>query len=185
MRGYLSPKHLRLLGARLHIHWSVLVAVAFLVGGFILQPVHALLAIGAYFSVILLHEAGHALVARRLGYTPDDIYVTFIHGYCVFEHPDSLREHAVIAWGGVLAQLAVSVPLIIVGQLTVVGSISYFGVVIAILGHLNALLALVNLLPLQGLDGTVAWRLIPIFLRDLGARLAARKMAKALFRRLK
>jgi hypothetical protein len=115
---------LRILGARLHIHWSAFVAAGILFGALIRQPIHALVAVLSYFAVILLHEAGHALFAKQLGYPPVNIYLTFIHGLCEYGHPDTLKEQATIAWGGVLVQLGVAIPLIVLGQTTPLGSIS-------------------------------------------------------------
>lgn len=185
MRGCITLKRPRILGTRLHIHWSALVAAGVAFGAFIRHPVHALLLAASYFGLILLHEMGHALVAKRLGYAPSDITLTFIHGLCQYEHPDTLREDAMIAWGGVLLQLLVALPLIVLGQATPLGSVSLFAIVVAVLGYFSVMIALLNLAPVQGLDGVLAWRLLPILWGDLRHGFAAKKATKEFLRRIK
>ena len=185
MRGCITLRRPRILGARLHVHWSALVAAGMLLGVLIRQPLHAFVAVAAYFLVILLHEAGHALVARRLGYPATDIYLTFIHGVCVYEQPGSVREAALVAWGGVLVQLAVAIPLIVLAQTTPLGAAPVFPVAVAILGYMSLFIALLNLAPARGLDGALAWKLVPILLRDLRNRFTSKKKTKDLLRRIK
>lgn len=185
MRGCITLRRPRIFGARLHIHWSALVAAGVAFGAFIRQPVHAVILVACYFGVILLHEAGHALMARRLHYEASDIYLTFIHGLCVIEHPDTLREDAMIAWAGVLAQFVVAIPLIAVHQALEPGAAPLFSIVVAVLGYLSVLMACLNLAPVQGLDGHLAWRLVPILVGDVRNAWTARKAMKAVIRRLK
>jgi membrane-associated protease RseP (regulator of RpoE activity) len=142
-------------------------------------------AVLSYFSVILLHEAGHALFARQLGCRPTHIYLSFIHGVCEFEHPDTMKEHATIAWGGVFAQFAVAIPLMVLYQTTPIGSVSLLAIPVAILGYMSLLVAFMNLAPARGLDGVLAWRLLPILFREFRAEAAARKAAQDVIRRLK
>lgn len=185
MRGCITLKRPRILGARLHIHWSALVVASIVFGAFVRQPVHALILVFSYFGVILLHEAGHALVAKHLGYSPTDIYLAFIHGICQYEHPDTLKEDAMIAWGGVLLQFVIAIPLILICQATALGSISLFAILVTVLGHLSSLVALFNLTPARGLDGALAWRLLPIVFREIRHGAAAKKATESFIRRLK
>jgi len=166
MHSYYLLRQVRLLGARVHIHWSVGVVAALLFAASWRQPLHALVAAASYFGIILLHEVGHALFAKRLGYQPFDIYLSFVHGCCVYEQPHTFREQAIVAWGGVLVQLGIALPLIALNSLTKLGSVPYFGALIAFLGYFSFLVALMNLAPARGLDGALAWRLIPILLRE-------------------
>lgn len=185
MRSYISLERPRIFGAHLHLHWTALVAGGVLFGALIRHPLHAALSVLAYFGVILLHEAGHAFVARKLGYPPDNVYVGLLHGRCEFEHPDTLRDHALIAWGGVLAQLALAVPVLVVSLVVPIGSVSFLSLPVRILGFFNLVNALVNLAPVQGLDGAVAWRLVPIAWQDFADRIAAKKATRDVLRRFK
>jgi Zn-dependent protease len=70
-----------------------------------------------------------------------------------------------IAWGGVAAQAVIGVPLVL--------WIIFFGytrfeavnAVLAILGGYSLCVAAFNLLPIPGLDGSIAWGIIPEWLR--------------------
>jgi Zn-dependent protease len=185
MHGCITLKRPRIVGARLHIHWSALVAAGILFGMSLRQPVHAVVVVICYFGLILLHEAGHALVAKRLGYAPIDVYLTFIHGLCVYEHPDTIKEDAMVAWGGVLAQVVVAVPVIALAHTTSLGSLPLFPIIVSIFGYLSVAVAVINIAPAKGLDGAIAWRLVPILWHEFRQRSSAAKAAKRVIRRIK
>ncbi len=181
MRGCITLQRPTLFGARLHIYWSALVAAGILLGVLARQPVQALVAVACYFGVILLHEASHAYLAKRLGWAPENITIAFLHGVCQYQQPDNLKDEATIAWGGVLAQLAVAIPLIVLSQTTSLGTPSLAAIVVAILGYLSLLIALMNLAPARGLDGATAWQLVPILVHEMRSK----KAAKDVLRRFK
>ncbi len=185
MRGYITLRRPRIFGTTLHIHWAALIAAGIMFGVMIRQPLDAALVVLSYFGVILLHEAGHALIAKKLGCRPSNIYLGIIHGLCEYQLPDSLKEDAMIAWGGVLAQAAVFVPLIVLSQTTALATVPFFGIPIALFGYMSLLVALLNLLPGRGLDGHLAWRLIPILLRESRQRANAKRAARDFLRRFK
>src|SRR5689334_19310747 len=116
MRSYIALKRPKILGINLYLHWSALLGAGVLFGALIRQPVHAALAVSSYFALILLHELGHALMARRYGYDATGIYIGVLHGLCEYDSPHYLKEEAIIAWGGVLMQLAVALPLSVLAQ---------------------------------------------------------------------
>jgi Zn-dependent protease len=184
-RGYILVQGLRVMGARLHVHWSALALAAGLLAAWIRQPAYALEAVGGYFGALLLHEIGHAAMARRLGCRATDIRLSFLHGACETEAPESLRDAALIAWGGALAQLAVALPLIALTRVPAVAASPAAAIAIAALGYFSALVALVNLAPAASLDGAKAWRLPAILAGELRARAVARKATRDLMQRLK
>lgn len=184
-RGYILVQGLRVLGARRHLHWSTLALAAGLLAIWIRQPVHALEAVGGYFGVLLLHEIGHAAMARRLGCRATHIRLSLLHGACETEAPESPRDEALIAWGGALAQLAVALPSIALTQVPAVAASPAAGTAIAAFGCSSALVALVNLAPAASLDGARAWRLPAILAGELRARAVARKATRDLMQRLK
>ena len=112
MKGYVPLGFLRVFGARTHLHWSALLVIGAILAVAIRTPILAAITILSYFGIIFLHEAGHAFVAQRLGYRPFDIYLGFLHGSCVYEAPYNSTHVAIVAWGGVVAQLVIAVPLI-------------------------------------------------------------------------
>jgi hypothetical protein len=180
--GYLLLGRVTVLGARLHIHWSAVALAGVMLGVWHRQPGYAIEAIACYFGLILLHEAGHAAMARRLGYRASDIYLSMIHGLCAYDSPDTLRQEALIAWGGVLAQLAVALPLVALAQVPTIASLSFAGILIAAFGYFSLAMVALNLVPVRGLDGAKAWRLLPILAADLRDHAAAGNATRAVLR---
>lgn len=162
MNGYTHIPYVKIFGARLHIHWSAFVVGGALFAFSIKDPVLAMITISSYFGLILLHETGHAAVVRCLGYKPFDIQLSAIHGTCSYPQPYSQYEDALIAWGGVGAQLLVAIPLIIVAQFEWSSHVYGLGPVLAFLGYVSAMMAVVNLTPHPTLDGGKAWSLFPM-----------------------
>src|SRR5690606_34428003 len=116
------------------------------------------IAIGCYFAMIVGHELGHAFVAHRLGYRVHGIAVTVWHGWCETTAPEYEWEDVLIAWGGVAVQFAMAVPAILLMVALGDRDWGYLTSVIVILGYLNPVVAIANLLPGELSDGTTAWR---------------------------
>ena len=107
MKNYVRAKRLNVRGAPVFLHWSVLVVMGGCLAMAVSDPVVAIVAAASYFSVILIHEWGHAFVASRLGYEIDSIRLSIIHGECIYDASyETAREAALVAWGGPLAQFA-------------------------------------------------------------------------------
>ncbi len=170
MPHYLTLKHIRIFGGEVRIHWAILFTAAYLYWQRMHRPLDAVTAILCYFSVILLHEAGHAFVARRLGYKVWSIELHFAHGLCRFDTPHNLKDHAIIAWGGVLAQLLLAAPIMAAVYFFPAKGIPILGTAAYFLGYYSALLVVINLLPIRPLDGAIAWRLVPYLWADLKHR---------------
>jgi stage IV sporulation protein FB len=148
-------------GVRVYAHWSVLLIGSVILLGAIERPAETLAAWTAYFGVILLHECGHMLAAQWKGCEVTAIELYPIHGFVRFREPWSRYDDAVIAWGGVVAQAAVAVPLLIwvgIFGFTRFGAVN---VAIGILGYYSLAIAVFNLIPVSPLDGAKAWYLIP------------------------
>jgi stage IV sporulation protein FB len=180
MKKHITVKSFRPLGASFEVHWSVIVASVLLLAGGIEAPVISLIALFAYLSIIFVHEIGHGLMAVHCGCQVYSIKLGFIHGSCTVEAPFDEWDQVKIAWGGVLAQLAVAffvfIPALIISGV----NLSYYEVILIFLGYFNLFIALVNLAPSKGLDGYVAWRVIPLYLRQLKAKsVSANALKKA------
>ena len=158
MHRYFPVRGLRICGAPVYVHWMVIVVAVALLAYSIKAPIAALATLASYFGILLLHESGHAWFARRLGCRPHSIHVGLFHGRCTYDTPAHDWTRSVVAWGGVLAQFAVAIPLILLDQLTGAGHLPVLGPMIAYLGYLSTFVAVVNLAPAPGLDGAQAWR---------------------------
>ena len=171
---YFRLGRLRIFGAPVYIQASALVAAALLGLSALNSPVFGLLAICSYLGIIFVHETGHAFVASHLGLDVLNIRIGWFHGICVYEDPGSEWETVLVAWGGVLAQLLIAALVFGVAALDLFKSQSYFGPIIVFLGYINFMVAAINLAPSRGLDGAIAWRIVPLWLRQNRAR----RMAK-------
>jgi Zn-dependent protease len=162
-------------GAPVYIHWSVFAVVLVLAAFSLESPAYAAIAIASYLGIIVIHEFGHAFVARRRGLDVLSIRVGFIHGRCEHEASGSEWDEVAIAWGGVLAQLLVAVPILALASFLDRIDLGHFGPFVVMLGYLNFMIALVNLAPAAGLDGAVAWRVIPLLRAKRSSRSATER----------
>jgi len=173
MRYWSSLGRSRWFGARIHVHVSVVVVSALVAFAAIKSPAFAAVTLLSFLGLIVFHELGHAAVAHRLGYKVERIWLAAVHGRCEFEAPETQWEHCLIAWGGVAAQLAVAVPLIAFDGFWH-RPLGILGPVVLILGYYSGIVVLLNLLPLKGLDGLHAWKIIPLLLKRIEARRVVR-----------
>lgn len=149
------------------IHWSALLGAVFF-SGFRFAP-------GAWLGfvlVILAHELGHALVVRATRQQLLGVDVHALGGECRWSGYASPLERALIAWGGVWAQLAlflVALPL----SWLVGASLGAFGLdLFYALTWSSLFLAAINLLPVRPLDGAEAWKLPGLLAAHFRARRA-------------
>src|SRR6266566_1122721 len=93
-----------------YFHWYAVLMFVVLVAGSPFFGLPLLFIVLGLFSVLLVHELGHALLVRQFGYEVERISIYPIHGLCHYDEPYSEYEDSVIAWGGVLAQLLLFIP---------------------------------------------------------------------------
>jgi Zn-dependent protease len=139
--------------APVRIHWTTPI-VAFLLTGLSFVP-------GAWLGfliIVLVHELGHALVVRSVRAHVLAINVHGFGGTCEWYGDVTAKQRAMIAWGGVIAQMvlyaAARVAAIIVPSWGIFGQLMYT------LTATNFILIVVNLLPIRPLDGAEAWKLL-------------------------
>ena len=147
----------------LRIHWSAPIG-ALLIGG--LSPVFWF----AFFVIIVLHELGHALLVRHYKLSVLSIDLTGFGGMCRWYGSPTARQRAVIAWGGVAAQ-ALLLVLSLVAVLVFGWPRSGIGrQLTSAFINTNAMLIVLNLLPMPPFDGAEAWKLLSPWYRRLRNR---------------
>jgi Zn-dependent protease len=168
---------MRVDGVNVYVHWSVFAIAAIFLIGAIERPAVTFAALACYFLILLIHECGHMIVARRRGCQVEYIEIYPIHGRTCFTTPWSRYDHCLIAWGGVIAQLVVAIPLI--AWTAVIGYTPFepLNAVLAILGGFSLGVAAFNLLPVAPLDGSIAWGLFPELIKRYRNRRAKRQAA--------
>ena len=161
---------MRLFGAPVYFNPLIFV-VAVLLGAWALEdaPV-ALSVLVSYLAVILVHECGHAAVARLLGHRVNAIHIGLIHGSCEFDSPWRFEDNIFISWGGVAAQVLVAVLVFSVAAWLPAETEERFGVVVVFLGYINLSVAAFNLAPTPPLDGALAWKIFPLLYGRLRRR---------------
>jgi Zn-dependent protease len=169
VQRYIRLKYVRLFGASIFVHWSVLVVAGILFVFALSSPVRALITMASYLGVIVVHEMGHALMATKLGCEVIAIRVGVVHGRCEHEETSSEWDEVLIAWGGVIAQTIVAVGVLTVAALVGDRGNGYFGPVVVFLGYFNLAIAAFNLAPTPPLDGHKAWRIVPLLLHRIRA----------------
>lgn len=173
MRYWYPVGRLRGIHAALYVHVSVVIAFALLALAAVKDPAFAIATLLSLVGLILLHEVGHAAVARHLGYATRSIRLGLIHGMCEFDAPPNRWDDTLIAWGGIAAQLLIAVPLCIFDAFWRY-SLGFFAPVILVLGYWSVVVVVFNLVPTRGLDGRKAWQIIPLLRIRLNARRTAR-----------
>jgi len=160
MRGVIVMSHGwwtlgKIRGAPIRIHWTLLLG-ALVWSRFQLLPAFWL----GFALLILIHELGHALMVVRYGLGLSEIAVHGAGGYCRHESAGSRFQEAVVAWGGVGAQLVlygvVQALLLVLGP----PSSRHVGLVVYVFTDVNLWIAALNLIPFEPLDGAKAWPLL-------------------------
>lgn len=151
-------------GVDTYIHWTVFVVAALMLANVGNRPWLTLTGLASYLSVLLIHEIGHLIAAQRLGCRVNSIKLYPVFGVTCFEIPWTRLDHCVIAWGGVVAQAIVAIPLVLWIWVFGFTRIQSVNAIFAILGYFSLAVALINLLPISPLDGAIAWGLLPALL---------------------
>jgi Zn-dependent protease len=119
--------------------------------------------------LVLFHELGHAYICNRLKVKVYKIDISFLMGVCTYERPYYELEDIYISWGGILAQLIILVIAFISIQsyliLNNIPDLRYSdNDVLILISHvlikLNIFIIFINLVPVKGLDGYFAWKII-------------------------
>jgi stage IV sporulation protein FB len=143
----------RLAGVDLRLHWSVPVG-ALVFGSLRFEPILWL----AFLAVILVHDLGHALLVRAVGFRITGVDVTGFGGQCRWRGKADALELAIIAWGGVLAQSVLLLATLLVRALAGRATGHAASLIEHAFIEINLWIMAINLLPFPPLDGARAWR---------------------------
>lgn len=116
------------------------------------------------FGSILVHELAHSLMARKLGLQVASITLVFFGGYSMIKDDPAKPGHEfAISVVGPLANLVIGAILAILGLL-VLGNETSIGRLLYLLGAMNLIVGIFNLLPGFPLDGghifrSLIWKL--------------------------
>jgi Zn-dependent protease len=152
-------------GVKVFAHWSVTLIGIVVSLGAISEPGTAIPGLLSYYGVILLHECGHMIAAQRKGCVVWSIELYPIWGITRFNEPYSRYDHCVIAWGGVIAQAVVAVPIVILCETFGYSRFQPLNTVLGMFGFFSLFVAAFNLIPAPPLDGSIAWGLVPVLFR--------------------
>ncbi|HEX4153425.1 MAG TPA: hypothetical protein VHY75_14555 [Steroidobacteraceae bacterium] len=171
---WLKIRRWRIFGAPIYVHSYVLLGLCLFAVVALRHPVAAAAATLSYLAIIFVHELGHAAVAHRLGYEVMALRVGLFHGRCEYSHPDNEWDAVLVSWGGAAAQLMAATAVFSLAAIPRSADVPYFGVVVIFLGYLNIVIAAMNIAPVAGLDGALAWRIFPAMLRQIRGRAIVR-----------
>lgn len=126
--------------------------------------------LGALFAV-LLHELGHAALARRYRMRVTEVMLHGLGGHCAYIGDPTPWQRAIIASGGVLAQgllFLVALPAQLALDLHVGSGGSappmFVRDLLSAWTYANAAILVFNLMPLGPLDGVEIWKLPGLWL---------------------
>ncbi len=153
--GYYTVGHFK--GAPIRLHWSAPLG-ALVFGGFRFVPGFWI----GFFLLVLLHELGHAVVVRLCGLRVAGIDIHGLGGQCRWEGRLTSLKQALIAWGGVWAQLALFAAVEVTLLFVAPPPNPHLWDLIDAFTRANLWLAALNLIPIRPLDGAEAWPLFSI-----------------------
>jgi Zn-dependent protease len=108
---------------------------------------------------LLVHELGHALLVWRFHLAVLSIDVHGLGGACRWTGPATDVQRALVAWGGVLAQLLLVTSLELIARLNIAVGSALLAEMLSYMTAINLVIILLNLLPIPPLDGAQAWQL--------------------------
>lgn len=155
----------RIAGIELFIHATFLLLIPFIVVSDLRQQasffeiLQNLFLVAVVFGIVVLHELGHALMARRYGIPTRNIILLPIGGVAQLERmPEKPRQEFWVAVAGPLVNIFLAAIILVIlmlsGQFQAIAETDSFqDSFLWILFIINILLAIFNLLPAFPMDG--------------------------------
>jgi len=152
----------RIAGVKVGLHWSLIAVVAVVLMGSEGHVAVAAIALVAYVGSLFLHEWGHVLFARWRRAYVDGVELYPLWGLTRIYGVRDPFDHCVIAWGGVLLQAVVGLPMLCWIKLVGYTPFEVLNAFMAFTAVFTVAMIPVNLAPYGRLDGAMAWRLFPM-----------------------
>ncbi len=154
----------RVAGIPVRLHWTMLLFVPYLAPRLsnALGPVDPLwgwTAAIALFLSVLLHELGHAILARGRGYPVRDIVLTPIGGVAFLARaPRKPNDELAIAVAGPAVSLLLAALCWLAAAPLLRAGLAGPGLTLELIGYINLMLLLFNLIPCFPMDGGRVFR---------------------------
>lgn len=147
------------LSAPINLHFSIVLAVLYFMT--VKGMVFGLVASIAYLGLIILHEMGHAFFVKKYNHELEEIRIYPIHGVCFYHVDEGWLTETLIFAGGLLVQLVVFIVWMIImssiNALNLYALENLLSPISYIFIKINLITMIINLLPIQGLDGYELW----------------------------
>lgn len=177
--------HVRIFGIEVHVHWTFLLllgwffAAHMVAGHGVARALRGVVFTAMVFAGVVLHELGHALMARRFGIQTRNITLYPIGGVAQLERlPERPREELLVAIIGPLVSFAIAGILLLFVPLPAPKDVSDMtGNFWGSIAYVNLTLGLFNLLPAFPMDGgrvlhaILAWRMDPLRATTVAAQI--------------
>ncbi len=170
--GYIQIASFR--GAPIRAHWSLPILCVLWSGLRFAPGAWA----GALF-IVLCHELGHALLAKRYKLDVREVMLHGLGGHCAYAGEPTPWQRSVVASGGVLAQaiiLALALPMQWLLEASARPVPELVWDLLYALTYANFGIALFNLVPIPPFDGAEVWKLPGLW---LASRRRKREVARA------
>jgi Zn-dependent protease len=155
----------RIAGIDIYMHFTFLILLAWVAishyqaGGDVASALRGVIFVLALFGIIVLHELGHALAARRYGIPTRDITLLPIGGVARLERiPEDPKQEFVVAIAGPLVNVVIAAAIYVGTQLgsglvEVSDATRIGGGFLSQMFYVNVALVVFNLLPAFPMDG--------------------------------
>lgn len=149
-------------GITIKLHWSILPSMV-IFSGFNFKPVFY----PAFFTLIFIHEIGHALIVKSLSFRNHELIVHGLGWACIWSGDSTQKQQSIIAWGGILAQLFIFATFILLTELFEIQPNKFVEPIFRAFIGTNLFIMLFNLIPVDPFDGAEAWKIFSPFWDDL------------------